>query len=110
MGHPPEGDPPAALDQRLVQALEHPVRVEFLKLLAQRGALSPGEAQSLLDGGEVALGNLVYHVRVLDYFELVAPAGEPEMGRGQPFKATATGELAIAALGLSPEAGTGETP
>lgn len=96
MSHP-SGD---AADPRLAQALEHPVRAGFLRLLAKRQALSPGEALPLLGQDPLALGNVVYHVRVLDRFELVEPAGGAEPGAGYRFRPTPKGKAAITGLGL----------
>lgn len=98
--HVPDGDKPAALDQRLVRALDHPVRVKFLKLLADRESLSPVTALPLLELDGVALGNLTYHVRVLDQIDLVEPSGEPNEHGGASFRATSKGELALAVLGF----------
>jgi DNA-binding transcriptional ArsR family regulator len=98
--HVPDGDKPAALDQRLVRALDHPVRVKFLKLLAERESLSPEAALPLLESSEVALGNLTYHARVLDQIDLIEPTEEPTQHGGASFRATSKGELAIAVLGF----------
>ncbi|MDQ3726125.1 MAG: helix-turn-helix domain-containing protein [Actinomycetota bacterium] len=84
-----------------MRALDHPLRVGFLRLLADRQALTPREALGLLDGGEVALSSLAYHVRLLAQLELVEPAGDQE-AEGLPFRTTSTGELALAVLGLPP--------
>lgn len=90
-----------APDPRLVRALDHPVRAAFLRLLTERDALGLPEALELLDGQEVALSRLAYHVRLLDRLELVEPiAGAGPAGR-VPFRTTSTGEAALAALGLS---------
>lgn len=96
-----DGEIPAALDQRLVRALEHPVRVSFLKLLANKESLSPVEALPRMDRGDLALSNVVYHVRVLNQVELVEPTGEPDQAGTTSFRATAKGETALTALGLS---------
>lgn len=98
--HPPDRDKPAALDQRLVRALDHPVRVKFLKLLADREKLSPAAALPLLEMSGVTLGNLTYHARVLDLIELIEPTDEPTPHGGAFFRATSKGELAIAVLGF----------
>jgi DNA-binding transcriptional ArsR family regulator len=96
----PDGDEPAALDQRLVRALDHPVRIEFLRLLADRERLSPDAALPLLEMSEVSLGNVTYHARVLNQIGLVEPADEPTSHGGASFRATSKGELAIAVLGF----------
>lgn len=99
MPQPPERNPDAASNQQLVRALDHPVRVAFLKLLGERGNVSPLEALPLLDDGELALGNLVYHVWVLELLELIEPAAEPGP-TGTPFRTTSKGETALMALGF----------
>jgi hypothetical protein len=101
MVQPPDSDDSAALDQRVVRALDHPVRASYLKLLAARDDLSPAAALPLLGQDGLALSNVVYHVRVLDYFELVEPTGEPEATGGVSFRTTPKGQSALAALGLS---------
>jgi hypothetical protein len=93
-GHVPKAD------QRLVRALEHPVRVGLLKLLAERGALRAGEALSLLDRPGLVLASVAYHVRVLSLLGLVEPIEAPPPGAGPAFAATSAGEDAAAALGL----------
>ena len=97
-----------AHDQRLVRALEHPVRVGFLKLLAERETLSVGEALKLLDRSDLGRGNVAYHVRVLDLFGLVEPAGAATPDGGLTFTATPAGKDAVAALGLPPSGESGD--
>lgn len=92
-------------EPRLARALDHPVRARFLRLLAERETLSPREAQPLLEPGDLPLSNLAYHVRVLDYFGLVEPTGDPEPGGGLAFRATPEGEAAVIALGFPPRGG-----
>lgn len=87
-------------DPRLVRALDHPVRVRFLELLAERDSLSPREALPLLQIPATTLSRINYHVRVLDHFELVAPGDEADPERGVSFEATEKGEAALAALGI----------
>ncbi len=99
MSQPP-GD---AIHHRLFRALEHPVRAGFLRLLASRQALSPSEALPLLDRAEVALANVVYHVRVLSHLELVEPVGEPDTRSGRRFQPTEKGRSALLALGIPPD-------
>jgi DNA-binding transcriptional ArsR family regulator len=53
---------PNRIDQRLVRALGHPLRVEILEVVQRRNA-SPSELTDLLDA---PLGNVAYHVRVLE--------------------------------------------
>ncbi len=100
MPNPPDRDDGPAPDQRLVRALDHPLRVGFLRLLAERQALSPREALGSLDGGEVALSSLAYHVRLLAQLELVEPAGDLDRERGVPFRTTSRGDVALAVLGI----------
>ena len=56
-----------SIDQRLVKALGHPLRVQILKILNQRVA-SPNELSK--ETGE-PLGNVSYHVRLLADLECV---------------------------------------
>lgn len=90
-------------EPRLARALDHPVRARFLKLLAERETLSPLEAQPLFTPADLPLSNLTYHVRVLDYFGLVEPTGDPVPGGGLAFRATPEGEAAVIALGFPPK-------
>src|SRR6201996_9522927 len=53
---------PNRLDQRLVRALGHPLRVKILEVVQVRNA-SPSELTDLPDA---PLGNVAYHVRVLE--------------------------------------------
>jgi hypothetical protein len=92
---PPEPDP------RLVKAVDHPIRVGFLSLLAERDTLTPREGFELLATPTLSLGHVVYHVAVLHRFELIVPAGEPDPVRGTPYRATPKGQNALAAIGLS---------
>jgi hypothetical protein len=94
--------PPAddANDPHLIRALDHPVRSGYLRLLAGRDALSPREALPLLSRTELALANLVYHVRVLGHLELVEPVEEPVTGGGRRFQPTRKGRAALGALGF----------
>lgn len=57
-----EGRRPNRIDQRLVRALGHPLRVKILEVVQLRNA-SPSELTDLL---EAPLGNVAYHVRVLE--------------------------------------------
>jgi hypothetical protein len=88
-------------DHRLVKALDNPVRAGFLRLLAERGTLAAREAIDLLEPAGLILSNVVYHVRVLNRYELIEPAGSADLERGQPFRATPKGESALAALGFT---------
>lgn len=53
---------PDRIDQRLVRALSHPLRVQILEVLTERAA-SPNE---LVDVLEHPLGHIAYHSRVLE--------------------------------------------
>ncbi|HTT95880.1 MAG TPA: winged helix-turn-helix domain-containing protein [Solirubrobacterales bacterium] len=53
---------PNRIDQRLVRALGHPLRVKILEVVQVRNA-SPSELTELL---AAPLGNVAYHVRVLE--------------------------------------------
>jgi len=95
--------PPAeGYDHRLVKALEHPLRVSFLELLAEHGSLTPREALPLLRNPAVALGNLTYHARVLHRFRLIAPTGRRAPAGGVSFRPTHRGETALEMLGVAP--------
>jgi hypothetical protein len=98
----PPFDAGKGFEPRLVRALDHPVRARFLKLLAEREAISPAEALPLLGLEELSLSNVAYHARVLDQFELVEPTEEPGVTGGASFRVTTKGETALAALGLPP--------
>lgn len=50
------------IDQRLVRAVSHPLRVEILETLAGEQELSPTQIAKKLDK---KLGNVSYHVNVL---------------------------------------------
>lgn len=55
-------EPDSTLDQRLVRALAHPVRVQILEILSERVA-SPNMLAAELDTG---LSHVAYHTRALD--------------------------------------------
>jgi DNA-binding transcriptional ArsR family regulator len=57
----------SGVDQRLVKALAHPLRVEILMILNERMA-SPNELSKELDEG---LSQVSYHVKVLKDFECI---------------------------------------
>ncbi len=57
-----DGSRPNRIDQRLVRALGHPLRVKILEVVQLRRA-SPSELTELL---QAPLGNVAYHVRVLE--------------------------------------------
>jgi hypothetical protein len=93
------------LDHRLVQALDHPLRVNFLRLLAERGVLSPAEALDLFDVDGVKVGNVAYHAKVLHLLELVERATDSARGDGFGFRVTRSGVLALNVLGFSRKEG-----
>ena len=96
---PPEKN----FEPRLVRALDHPVRARFLKLLAEREAVTPGEALPLLDLDGLQLSNVAYHARVLELLELVEPDGSTSDRGGSTFRTTSKGEAALLAMGFPPE-------
>lgn len=100
---PPPFNSDKGFEPRLSRALDHPVRARFLRLLANREAVTPVEALPLLDLDGVRLSNVAYHARVLELLELVEPAGETNEMGGVPFRTTSKGEEALQALGLPPE-------
>jgi DNA-binding transcriptional ArsR family regulator len=55
-------DRPEVIDQRLVKALAHPLRVKILEILSERIA-SPNRISGDLDAG---LSHVAYHTRALD--------------------------------------------
>lgn len=99
MSQPADRDKGAALDPRLVKALEHPIRARFLSLLADHGSLSAPEALSHL-GKSPKLANLVYNVWVLADLDLIEPDGERKPRQGQPYRVTPRGKQALAAMGI----------
>jgi hypothetical protein len=54
--------PDAAIDQRMIRALAHPLRVQILEILTERVA-SPNWLSGELDAG---LSHVAYHTRALD--------------------------------------------
>jgi len=108
------------IDGRLAQAVSHPVRIAFLRVLARRERLSPREALQELPGAlkdlpeaqrrrvestSIALSQVSYHVSVLERFGVVESAGRPDRQTGMPFRATDAGELLMLAIGTPPEGG-----
>lgn|GEM_PF-3496407 len=92
-------------NHRLVKVLEHPVRIGFLKLLAEGGQLSPAEALAHLQGNDLLLSVITYHARVLHRFGLVEAIGQADLTDGLCFRATPTGDIVLAALGYLPRKG-----
>jgi len=101
MARPPQGNDDAMPDQRLVRALDHPVRVAFLKLLAERGSIGAPEALTRLQNDELALSNVAYHAWVLEHLELIETAGDTDPKGSTRFRATSKGQMALMALGFS---------
>jgi hypothetical protein len=99
----PEKTP--GFDYGLVRVLEHPVRVEFLKLLNARETLSPAEALAAMPDGDLTLSNVTYHARVLEHHDLIEPADDPTPDRGFPFRVTRNGAFALTTLGYAPRGG-----
>ena len=67
------------IDQRLVRAVAHPLRVEILEVLVGKGEMSPTQIAATLQSKP---GNVSYHVNVLrecEVLELVRT--EPRRGR-----------------------------
>ncbi len=79
------------VDQRLVKALAHPLRVEILTILNERMA-SPNELSKELDEG---LSQVSYHVKVLKDFECIEMVKtEPRRGAVEHYyRATARAYL-----------------
>jgi hypothetical protein len=99
VGQPADRDRSAEYDHRLVKALEHPLRADFLRLLAKRRILSAPQALPLMDT-EADLDKLAYQTRLLADFGLIEPAGEPDPRHGLPFRLTTSGRQALVALGV----------
>lgn len=79
-------------------ALQHPIRIALLRLLADHDSLSPAEAVDLLDVEPIGLSNVAYHTRVLQDLQMVEPAGELDSNRGAPYRATPAGVRALASV------------
>jgi DNA-binding transcriptional ArsR family regulator len=92
------------LDGRLAQAVSHPLRVRFLRLLTDRVSLTSVEALKEIEktGEQVALSEMGYHVRVLEQFGLLEVASSATRERGISFCATDKGELVMLAIGAAP--------
>ena len=90
----------SSLNPRLVRALDHPIRVTFLKLLTDRETITPVEALSLLSEKGPALSNVAYHAGVLEYLEMVEATGDQNPSGGPTYRATPKGEAALMALGF----------
>jgi hypothetical protein len=100
VGQPGDRDRGSEYDHRLVEALENPIRADFLRHLAKRRILSAPQALPLMTT-EADLDKLAYQTRLLADFGLIEPVGEPDPQRGLPFRLTSHGRRALAALGVS---------
>lgn len=98
----PLSDETPEFEYRLARVLEHPVRINLLKLTRESETLSPTEALDQLQGGNLLLSTVTYHARVLDYYGLVESTSQLDSVRGAPFRVTPQGEFALAALGYAP--------
>ncbi len=101
-------DSKRVIDQRLVKAVAHPLRVEILETLVSDGELSPAQIAKKLGR---APGNVSYHVNVLrdcNVLELVRT--EPRRGALEHFYRPADSikgfiDLALAAFSLGSQEG-----
>ena len=98
----PFPDKTPEFEYRLVRVLEHPVRIDFLKLTRESETLSPAEALERLQESNLPLSTVTYHARVLDYYGLVESTSHFDPDRGAPFRVTPQGEFALTALGYAP--------
>lgn len=99
MGQPADPDKSTGYDHRLVEALENPVRADFIRLLARRTALSAAEALPLLELDDLSLDKLAYQARLLVGFGLIETTGESQPGQAPLFRLTENGKHAMIALG-----------
>lgn len=85
-----------------MQALSHPIRSGFLRLLAREPTISPKRAIALLPSMEaLSLSQMNYHVWVLDRDGLVeSVSGRTSVDQGIPYRATAKGRDVIAMIGV----------
>lgn len=81
----------------LAKVLAHPIRIEFLQLLARHGELSPRDAAASTG---VSLASVAYHVRELAAHGLVALIGtRPRRGAVQHFyRLTERGKATVEAI------------
>jgi DNA-binding MarR family transcriptional regulator len=92
----------AFVDPRLMAAVSHPVRADFLRLLAEHKELSPLAAQKRLgEKHKVTLSQLTYHVGMLERSNLIESTGERAAAGGLQLIATAKGEDAMAVIGAA---------
>lgn len=91
-------DQPTSVEPRITQALSHPARVGFLRVLGAGNTLSARQAFGLgITSKPLSLSQLNYHVRVLDRSGLVEGVGASPEGRS--FRATAKGREALLLIG-----------
>jgi DNA-binding transcriptional ArsR family regulator len=104
----------------LGQALGHPIRIAFLRLLARRTSLSPvealsempsalkelPEAQQVLVGNELALSQISYHVGVLENLGIVETEGQPDRQGRSLFRVSEAGELVMFVIDAPFEGGS----
>jgi DNA-binding transcriptional ArsR family regulator len=101
------------IDQRLVRAVGHPLRVEILEVLLAQSDRSPTQIAKHL---ERRLGNVSYHVNVLRDCEVIELVGtRPRRGAIEHFFRPAASiqgfvEMARAAFGAEPIDGGGAHP
>jgi len=91
------------LDGRLAHAVDHPVRVSFLRLLEDRGSLSLAEAFKQIEEDDLALSQVGYHVWVLARFGIVELATRRTRKGGASFRATETGKFLMVAMKAGPD-------
>lgn len=85
------------IDARLAQALGHPTRVAFLRLLAQPKILSARQA-ALGGRRRIAISQVSYHASVLERIGLIEAPGSLNRDREMPFRIADAGKLLILAL------------
>jgi hypothetical protein len=95
----------AFVEPRIMQAVSHPIRSEFLRLLAKEVTLSPKGAIALLPSMErLSLSQVNYHMWVLGRDSLVEPAGwESGPDEGISYRATAKGREVMTLIGVLPD-------
>jgi hypothetical protein len=94
-------DKPTSIEPRITQALSHPARVGFLRVLGTGNSLSPKQAMGLnISSKPLSLSQVNYHVRLLDRSGLVEGLGASPEGRS--FQATAKGREALLLIGDPP--------
>jgi DNA-binding transcriptional ArsR family regulator len=88
------------VEPRIMQALSHPLRSEFLRLLAAEGTLSPKRAYGLLPSMEtLSLSQMNYHIWSLVKSGLVKAGKADDRRAGTPFRATPLGLQVMTMIG-----------